>query len=52
MDTHRVVGLFTQEANAEAARLIQQPTNYCDGQGQFSRKVTNEAVLTLFSLTK
>jgi hypothetical protein len=52
MDTHRVVGLFTQEANVEAARLIKQPTNYCDGQGFYSRPVNNEAILTLFSLTK
>ena len=51
-DTHRMIGLFTQEANAEAARLIAQPTNYCDGQGLFSRKVANEATLTLFALTK
>ena len=52
MDTHRMVGVFTQEANAEAARLIEKPTNYCDGQGNFGRPVANEAVLTLFSLTK
>ena len=52
MDTHRMVGVFTQEANAEAARLIEKPTNYCDGQGLFSRKVANEATLTLFALTK
>jgi hypothetical protein len=51
-DTHRVIGLFTQEANAEAEKLIAQPTNYCDGQGQFSRKVANEAILTLYALTK
>ena len=51
-DTHRMVGLFTQEANAEAERLIAQPTNYCDGQGLFSRSVANEAMLTLYSLTK
>jgi hypothetical protein len=51
-DTHRVIGLFTQEANAEAEKLIAQPTNYCDGQGAFSRKVANEAILTLYALTK
>jgi hypothetical protein len=51
-DTHRMIGLFTQEANAEAERLIAQPTNYCDGQGLFSRSVANEAMLTLYSLTK
>ena len=52
MDTHRVIGIFTQEANAEAARMIEKPTNYCDGQGNFGRPVANEAILTLFSLTK
>lgn len=51
-DTHRMIGLFTQEANAEAERLIAQPTNYADGQGLFSRPVANEAILTLYSLTK
>jgi hypothetical protein len=51
-DTHRVVGIFTQEANAEAEHLIQQPTNYCDGQGNASRPVANEAILTLYALTK
>ena len=47
-----MIGLFTQEANAEAERLIAKPTNYADGQGLFSRPVANEAILTLFSLTK
>ena len=52
MDTMRIVGLFSQEANAEAERLIRQPTNFCDGQAQFGRPVANEAVLTLYALTK
>ena len=47
-----MIGIFTQEANAEAARMIEKPTNYCDGQGNFGRPVGNEAILTLFSLTK
>ena len=51
-DTHRMIGIFTQEANAEAERLIKMPTNYADGQGLFSRPVANEAILTLYSLTK
>ena len=51
-DTHRVVGLFTQEANAEAERMIQKATNFCDGQGQYGRPLGNEAVLCLYALTK
>lgn len=51
-DTHRLIGIFTQEANAEAERLIKQPTNFCDGQGNFCREIKNEAVLTLYALTK
>ena len=51
-DRIRLFGLFTQEANIRAAELIRSPTNICDGQGGPSRKVSNEAVLTLFSLTR
>ena len=50
-DTVRLLGLFTQEANAEAERLIRQPTNFADGQGNFCRGVGNEAILSLYSLT-
>jgi hypothetical protein len=51
-DTIRVIGLFTQEANEEARKLIEKPTNFCDGQGAPSRKLGNEAVLTFYALTK
>jgi hypothetical protein len=50
-DRIRILGLFTQEANAEAARLIRAPTNFVDGQGRPSRVVANEAILTLYSMT-
>jgi hypothetical protein len=51
-DTHRIVGLFTQEANEEAERLIRRPTNFCDGQGYFGRPIGNEGILTLYSMTR
>ena len=51
-DAIRLFGLFTQEANAEAERMIFKPTNFCDGQGNPSRQLKNEGVLTLYSLTK
>jgi len=51
-DTIRAIGLFSQEANAEAARMISSPAYIVDGQGRFSRKTANEATLTLYSLTK
>ena len=51
-DTIRIIGLFTQEANKEAAEKIKQATNFADGQGNFSRNLGNEAVLSLYSLTK
>jgi len=52
VDAIRLFGLYTQEANAEAERLIKSPTNFFWGDGGFSRPLSNEAVLTLYSLTK
>jgi hypothetical protein len=51
-DRIRLFGLFTQEANAEAAELIRKATNICDGRGAPSRLLKNEGVLTLYSMTK
>jgi len=52
MDRIRLFGLFTQEANLEAERQIKAATNIADGQGRPVRKVGNEAILSLFSMTK
>lgn len=52
MDAIRLFGLFTQEANLEAERVIKAPTNFFYGDGSFSRMLSNEAVLTLYCMTK
>jgi hypothetical protein len=51
-DAMRLFGLFTQEANAEAERLIKAPTNFCDAQGLMGRTSENEAGIALYSLTR
>jgi hypothetical protein len=50
-DRVRLLGVFTQEANQEAAMTIRKTTNFADGQGRPSRQATNEAILTLYSMT-
>lgn len=47
--------VFSQEANAEADRLIWAKTNMLNAEGQISRglsKVGKECVMGLFELTK
>ena len=52
MDTVSMRGLFSQEANIEAERLIYAKTNLLTQQGTNSRTLGNEAVLALSVLTK
>jgi hypothetical protein len=52
LDTFRVIGLFTKEANLEATRSILNPTNYIDTNGEFTRGVAGEAALSLYMLTR
>jgi len=51
-DTFRLIGLFSDEANAEATKLANNPMNYIDVNGNFTRGVWAEAGMTLFMLTK
>jgi DNA-directed RNA polymerase beta' subunit len=51
-DRIRVFGLFTQEANAEAERIIRSPKNVAESVGGASRVVKNEGILTIYSLTR
>ena len=44
--------VFSQEANAECERMRREPTNYLDANGSNIRKTTNEAIQTLYMLTK
>ena len=51
-DRIRVFGLWSQEANQEAEQIIRSPKNFAESVGKATRKVKNEAVLSLFSLTR
>ena len=44
--------VFTQEANLECERLMKNPTNYLSANGTNIRTTTNEAIQTLYCLTK
>jgi DNA-directed RNA polymerase beta' subunit len=51
-DQVTIRGVFTQEANEEAERLIKSPKNILNITGKNIRKISNEGVQTLFNLTK
>ena len=44
--------VFSQEANAECERLHGAPTNFLSANGTNVRVTTNEAIQTLYMLTK
>lgn len=45
-------GVFTQEANLEAEKLIRSPKNILNITGKNIRKISNEGIQTLYNLTK
>jgi len=47
----KIIGLYTQEANMEAERIINSPVNIIDGQLNASRGIGNEAINTFYSMT-
>jgi len=47
-----VRGVFTQEANLEAERIINSPSNILNLIGQNNRPISMEAVQTIYDLTK
>ncbi|QXN67920.1 DNA-directed RNA polymerase subunit gamma [Listeria phage LPJP1] len=51
-DTLSIRGVFSAEANKEADQLINAKTNILSQQGESISKVGNEAVLSLYTLTK
>lgn len=51
-DQVTIRGVFTQEANLEAERLIRAPKNILNITGKNIRKISNEGVQTLYNLTK
>lgn len=51
-DTISLRGVFTKEANEEAEKLIYAKTNFFDQQGRNSRVLGNEAIQTLYALTR
>ena len=50
-DMITVRGVFSQEANAEAERLIYSPKNILDSNGQNARTKQKESILGLYQLT-
>jgi hypothetical protein len=50
-DTISLRAVFTVEANKEAEDLINSKTMFLDQMGKNTRKLTNEAIQSLFSLT-
>jgi len=51
-DMVSIIGMFSQEANKEAERIIKSKTPLIKADGSAARKVTHEAVLSLYCLTK
>ena len=51
-DTVRLIGLFSDDANMEASRLMKSPMNFLDASGRFTRGASREAGLSLFMMTR
>jgi len=51
-DQMSLVGMFTQEANAEAEKIMKSKMSLVTADGRPSRNVSNEAVLSLYMMTK
>jgi hypothetical protein len=51
-DTVSLRGVFTKEANDEAEKLIWEKKNLLDQMGRNSRKIGNEAIQAIYSLTR
>ena len=52
MDTFRLIGIFSEEANKEAELSANAPLNFVDTNGNFTRGVAGEAGISLYMLTK
>jgi hypothetical protein len=51
-DTVSARGVFTKEANDECERLIKAKTMFLNQSGGLTRKLGNEAVQSIYSLTR
>lgn len=51
-DTVSIRAVFTQEANAEADRLIKAKTMVLNQSGKNTRKIGNDGALAIYCLTK
>ena len=51
-DTVSVRTVFSQEANLECKRLMEEPTQFLNSNGTNIRSTTKEAVITLYTMTK
>lgn len=51
-DTLRLIGMYTNDANAEAERIQRNPMNYIDAEGRYTRGIGREAGLAIYMLTR
>jgi DNA-directed RNA polymerase beta' subunit len=51
-DQISIIGLFTQEANEEAKKLLNSKTALVRADGSPARSISNEATLSLYSMTR
>ena len=51
-DMLSLIGLYTQEANMEAKKLINSKKNLIKTDGSAVRNVSNEGILSLYMMTK
>jgi hypothetical protein len=50
-DTVSLRAVYTKEANEEAARIMETPRNLLDASGKCTRRLRNEGVLSIYTLT-
>ena len=51
-DTVSVRAVFTQEGNLDCERMMKEPTQFLNANGTNIRTTTNEAINTLYVMTK
>ena len=52
MDTFRIIGLFTKEANMEADMMMHSPYNFLNPSGDLIRSVDREGGMGLYMMTR
>ena len=52
LDTFRLIGLFSDEANREAERIMDAPMNFVDTSGSLIRNIDRESGISLYMMTR